>query len=51
MICAPIEDSDQTAHPHSLIIVLDGHPVYSQGSNDFIYFFIFFKGGGVQVEN
>ena len=32
---APIEDSDQPAHPHSLIRVFDGRSMDSQGCNLF----------------
>ena len=32
--CAPIKDSDQSAHPRSLIRVFDGRSKGSQGSND-----------------
>ena len=31
--CAPIEDSDQSAHPRSLIRVFDGRSMGSQGSD------------------
>ena len=34
LACAPIKDTDQTAHPCSLISVFDGHSVSSQGSNN-----------------
>ena len=33
LACASIEDSDQPAHPYSLIIVFDGHSMGSQWSN------------------
>ena len=33
LACAPIKDSDQPVHPHSLIRVFDGRSVSSQGSN------------------
>ena len=33
LVCAPIEDADQHAHPHILIRVIDGHSIGSQGSN------------------
>ena len=33
LVCAPIKDSDQPVHPHSLIRVIDGHSMGSQGSN------------------
>ena len=33
MACAPIKDSDQTAHPCSLIRVFDGHSMGKQESN------------------
>ena len=33
LACAPIEDSDQTAHLRSLIRVFDGRSMGSQGSN------------------
>ena len=32
---APSEDSDQPAHPHSLIRVFEGHSVDNQGSKVF----------------
>ena len=31
--CAPIQGSDQPAHPRSLIRVFDRHSMTSQGSN------------------
>ena len=33
LACAPIEDSDQAAHPRSLIRVFDGRSMGSQGYN------------------
>ena len=33
LTCVPIEDSDQPEHPHSLIRILDGCSMGSQGSN------------------
>ena len=35
LTCAPIEDSNLSAHPHSLIRVFDGRSVDRQGSNVF----------------
>ena len=32
--CAPIKDSDQSAHQRNLIRVFEGRPMGSQGSND-----------------
>ena len=34
LACAPLKDTDQTAHPCSLISVFDGRSVGSQGSNN-----------------